>query len=459
MTIAGIRVCRAPGEGESAVLFCGVMSLLGQYRVIAAFGAIVAAVPAAAELDPTEQAIVAWVDGQAADAEALIERLVNINSGTMNPAGVRAVGDILGAELAELGFAVEWIDMPAQMNRAGHLFARRSGDRGSRVLMIGHLDTVFERDDAFQTFVREGDWASGPGTEDMKGGNVVILYALGALAAVGALEGTQIVVAYSGDEESPGDPHTISRRDLIEAGKWADVALEFESSVQDDEAEWATISRRSSSEWRLEVRGKQAHSSQIFGEQYGAGAIYEAARILTAFYTTLRGEQYLTFNAGTIVGGTDVEHDSETTRGAAFGKTNVIPSRAVVHGDMRTISNEQLARARAAMQAIVAESLPHTEASITFVDGYPAMAPSDGNRRLQQMLSDINVALGRDAMPALDPSRRGAADISFVAPYADGLAGLGPYGEGGHSPNERVDLSSLPLVIKRAAILLYRLTR
>jgi glutamate carboxypeptidase len=293
----------------------------------------------------------------------------------------------------------------------------------------------------------------------MKGGNVVILYALGALAAVGALEGAQIVVAYSGDEENPGDPVTISRHDLIEAGKWADVALEFESSIRDEEAEWATIARRGFSDWRLVVTAKQSHSSQIFSEEAGAGAINEAARILAAFYTTLRGEQYLTFNAGTIVGGTDVEYDSEASRGTAFGKTNVISSRAIVHGDMRTLSDEQLARTRATMQGIVAESLPHTEATITFADGYPAMAPTDGNRRLQQMLSDINVALGRGAMPALDPSRRGAADSSFVAPYADSLAGLGPYGEGGHSRDERVDLSSLPLVIKRAAILVYRLSR
>jgi glutamate carboxypeptidase len=426
---------------------------------VAAIGAIVAPGPVAAELDATEQAIVAWVDTQSTEAEALIERLVNINSGTMNPAGVRAVGDILGSELAELGFAVEWIDMPPEMNRAGHLFARRSGDRGQKVLLIGHLDTVFEPDDAFQRFVREGDWARGPGVTDMKGGNVVMLYALGALAAAGALDGTQIVVAHSGDEENPGEPRTISRRDLIEAGQWADVALEFESSMRDEEAEWATIARRSSSQWQLEVRGKQAHSSGIFGEESGAGAIYEAARILSAFYTTLRGEQYLTFNAGTIVGGTDVDYDNEATRGAAFGKTNVIPNRVIVHGDMRTLTDEQLARARAAMQAIVAESLPQTEASITFEDGYPAMAPTEGNRRLQQMLSDVNVALGRDPMPALDPSRRGAADSSFVAPYADSLAGLGTYGEGDHSHGERADLSALPLVIKRAAILLYRLTR
>ena len=85
------------------------------------------------------------------------------------------------------------------------------------------------------------------------------------------------------------------------------------------------------------------------------------------------------------------------------------------------------------------------------------MAPTDGNRRLQGMLSEINVALGGGPMPALDPARRGAADISFVAPYTDGLAGLGAYGSGGHSPRERLELDSLAVATKRAAILMYRL--
>jgi len=74
-------------------------------------------------------------------------------------------------------------------------------------------------------------------------------------------------------------------------------------------------------------------------------------------------------------------------------------------------------------------------------------------------LSDINQELGGDPLPALDPSRRGAADSSFVAPYTDALAGLGAYGENLHSPDERLDLDSLPTAIKRAALLIYRLTR
>lgn len=414
---------------------------------------------ARAQLVAGEAAMVAWIERQTVEVEALVERLVNINSGTMNDAGVREIGAILDEELAELGFDTEWIELPAEVERAGHLFARRFGDRGKRLLLIGHLDTVFEQDDSFQEFVRQGSWASGPGSVDMKSGNVVIIFALKALAQIGALDGSQIVVAYTGDEESVGAPLEVSRRDLIDAGRWADVALGFEYGIRDREAEWATIARRSSSEWRLEVTGRQAHSSLVFSADVGAGAIFEASRILAEFYETVRGEEYLTFNAGTVLGGTDVQYDFENTRGDVFGKTNVVPRRVVVHGGIRAISREQLERARAAMRAVVAQHLPNTDAAITFTDRYPAMSPTEGNARLHTMLSDINQELGGDPLPALDPSRRGAADISFVAPYTDALAGLGTYGENLHSPDERLDLDSLPTAIKRAALLIYRLTR
>jgi glutamate carboxypeptidase len=262
------------------------------------------------------------------------------------------------------------------------------------------------------------------------------VYALKALQEIGALDDIPVVVAYTGDEEMPGMPLSVSRKDLIEAGKWADIGLGFESAIHRDNADWATITRRSASGWILTVEGKQAHSSGIFSEDKGAGAIFEAARILDAFYDEVRGEEYLTFNAGTIQGGTDV----------------------VVHGGMRTISQDQLDRTRAAMRAVVAASLPHTSASIEFSNGYPPMFPTEGNRRLMVELSAINEALGRGPMQEVDPTMRGAADVSFVAPYADALAGLGALGEGGHTPNESLDLTSLPLAIKRAAILIYRLT-
>jgi glutamate carboxypeptidase len=419
------------------------------------------ATSARAQLGADEAAMVKWIDTQTAGIEALVERTVNINSGTMNHEGVRAVGAILRSELDGLGFETEWINVPAEVDRAGHLFARRDGVQGRRLLLIGHLDTVFEPDDEFQEFVRDGagSWANGPGAVDMKSGNVIILYALKALAEVGVLDGTQIVVAYSGDEESVGSPIEISRHDLVEAGQWADVALGFEYGVRDAQGEWITTARRSSSGWRLEVTGRQAHSSLVFNDDVGAGAIFEASRILTAFYENVRGEQYLTFNAGTILGGTDVDYDYGNTRGETFGKTNIVPRRVVAHGGIRTISNQQLERARNAMRAVVEQHLPHTGATITFSDRYPAMPPTDGNMQLHAMLSSISEELGGDPLPSLDPSRRGAADISFVAPYADALGGLGAQGENMHSPEERLDLDSLPTAIKRAAVLIYRLTR
>jgi glutamate carboxypeptidase len=424
--------------------------------------AVLAAAPAVAgaqQLSPQEQRIVRYVDAHADEAVGFLERIVNINSGTLNQEGVREVGRAFQAPLDSLGFDVRWIDMPDSLRRAGHLFAYRQGTQGRKVLLIGHLDTVFERGDAFQRFVREGRYATGPGVNDMKGGDVVILYALKALHAAGALEGTTITVAFTGDEESPGRPLEIARRDLIQAGRDSDVALEFETGARDSATEFATVARRSASGWTLTVRGRTAHSSGVFSEGAGSGAIFEASRILTAFHEELRGEQYLTFNPGTIVGGTDVRWDPSESRGTAFGKTNVVAQSAIVTGDIRTITDEQLQRTRERMRAIVGRHLPRTEAEIEFHEGYPSMPPTEGNHALLTLLNTVNRDLGTPPMEALDPGRRGAADVSFVAPYVDALAGLGANGSGAHAPGERVDLQTLPLQVKRAALLIYRLTR
>lgn len=415
--------------------------------------------PAAQSLDKNEQAIVTWSEANAEPAIDLLEQLVNINSGTRNKQGVKDVAAALRTQLDELGFETRWVEMPEDMQRAGHLFGTLKGDRGEKMLLIGHLDTVFEPSEGLQTFERNGSTATGPGIDDMKSGDVVIIYALKALKAAGLLDGMQIVVAYTGDEEDSGRPLELARRDLIEAGQWADVALGFEAGIDSDGSEWVTIARRSASRWCLEVTGKQAHSSGIFGENTGAGAIFEAARILNGFYDEVRGEEYLTFNPGTILGGTDVEGDCDNDSGTAFGKTNVVANRAIVRGGMRTISQEQTERAREAMRAVVAKSLPQTSATINFEDSYPAMSPTEGNKALGQLLSGINQDLGREPMLTLDPARRGAADISFVAPYTDGLAGMGAYGQGGHTPHESLELDSIPLAVQRAAILMYRLSQ
>ena len=428
-------------------------------RILFAAALMLASHLATAALDENERRMVEWIDAHTEEAIALLEETVNISSGTMNHDGVREVGVVMRRELDAVGLDTEWLDAPTQMNRAGHLFGYKRSGSGPKFVMIGHLDTVFESDDDFQAFVRDGDIAHGPGVADMKGGNVVMVYALKALQEIGALDEIPVIVAYTGDEEKTGEPQAISRKELIEAGEWADIGLGFEAAITYDGADWGTIARRSASDWTLEVEGRQAHSSVIFGEDVGAGAIFEAARILNAFYDEVRGEEYLTFNAGTIQGGTDVTYEAGQNRGTTFGKTNVVPRRVVVHGGIRTISTSQLERAKAKMQAIVAESLPHTSASIEFGEGYPPMFPSEGNRAILNVLSGVNVDLGRGPMRELDASRRGAADVSFVAPYTDAIAGMGPLGKGSHTPNETIYLESMPLAIKRTAILMYRLSK
>ncbi|MEE9470558.1 MAG: M20/M25/M40 family metallo-hydrolase [Gemmatimonadota bacterium] len=416
------------------------------------------ATQARAQLSQVEQEIVAHIDAHAEEAFALLERSVNINSGTMNLDGVAEVGRLYAAEFEALGMETTWIPMDA-VSRSGHLFAETRGGSGKTVLLIGHLDTVFEKDSPFQRYERSDSIAKGPGVADMKGGNLVILMALQALNSVGALENANVIVAFTGDEEHTGDPLEIDRRDLIAAGSRSDVALGFEGNVGG--VRKATVARRGFIGWTLEVTGTRAHSSVIFREDLGSGSIYEAARILTAFHEELRGEQYLTFNPGIILGGTAVEYDAPENRGTAFGKTNVIAERTVVAGDLRTISSEQGERAKERMRAIVERNLPHTSATIRFRDSYPSMPPTEGNRAVLAELDRMSRDLGYGPVGEVDPGRRGAADISFVAAHVreGSLSGLGPEGEGSHTVHETLYLNTVPVMAKRAALLVYRLTR
>jgi glutamate carboxypeptidase len=186
------------------------------------------AAPAYAKLSAPEAKMVASVDAEYERAIAPLERLVNQNSGSLNLAGVEAVGRMMRAELEPLGFTVVWKPM-LETKRAGHLIATHNGKAGTkRLLLIGHLDTVFEPDSPFQRFVRKGDEAEGPGVGDDKGGMVVMLTALKAMKAAGTLGGANIEIVLTGDEEDSGDPIAVARADLIAAGKRADVALDFE---------------------------------------------------------------------------------------------------------------------------------------------------------------------------------------------------------------------------------------
>lgn len=415
---------------------------------------------AAAKLSPAEAKMAKTVEAEQDRSLALLEKLVNQNSGSLNLEGVEKVGQMMRAELEPLGFKVEWKPM-RDTGRAGHLIATHVGKSDAkRLLLIAHLDTVFEPDSPFQTFVRKGErgeWGEGPGAGDDKGGMVVIVAALRAMQAAGTLKNANIEIHMTGDEEDSGDPIEKARADLIAAGKRSDVALDFEGLVRDKGADMGSIARRSSNSWTVTATGKASHSSGIFSASSGDGAIYELTRILYRFRTELP-EPNLTFNVGLIAGGQQADLDAGGIRATVSGKTNIIAGTAVARGDLRALSAEQIERVKAKMTAIVAEHAPGTGATISFdPGGYPPMAPTDGNRALLTRLNSVNRDLGLAEMAPLDPLKRGAGDISFVAADVDGLAGLGPYSTGDHAPGEAVDIPSIARQATRAAILMSRL--
>ena len=401
--------------------------------------------------------MIATVDAEQQRTTAMLERWVDQNSGTMNKAGVAAVRDMVAPEFTQLGFTTQWIDMGAA-DRAGHLIARHIGKaKGKRLLLIAHLDTVFEPDSPFQRWVREGDRAHGPGAGDDKGGIAVIVAALRAMQAAGTLKNANITVFMTGDEEDAGSPLTVSRRDLIAEGKKADVALDFEDLSVKDGQDMGSIARRSAGSWTLTVSGHSAHSAGWGGPGVGYGANYELARILDQFRRELP-EDKLTYNVGLIGGGQTAALNAEKIRVEAAGKTNIVAPVAVARGDLRAISQNQIDRVRAKMRAIVAQSLPGTKAEISFdADSYPPMPPTEANRALLEQLNLVNRDMGLPEMGELDPAERGAGDISFVAADVDGLVGLGPSSSGSHTAAEEVDIPSISKQAKRSAILMSRL--
>lgn len=408
-----------------------------------------------AQMSTIENKVAAYIDEHLPAAIALLKETTNINSGTLHVEGVKKVGAIFGKELEKAGFKTSWITLPDSLKRAGHLVATRSGNKGKKIFIIGHLDTVFEPDMPANPFSMLNDsTATGQGVNDMKGGDVIVILALQALNHYGLLEGSDITVYFTGDEERAGHPVEVSRADFIERAKRCDVALGFEGATNKN---IVATARRGASSWLLEVSSKQGHSSGIFSERSGYGAIYEAARILNEFRNTLSTEKYLTFNPGMIAGGAEINYQENKASANVIGKDNIITPTAIVHGDLRFLTAEQKEKARESMRNIVSKNLNGTQSKITFFDGIPSMAPTEGNNKILSLINQISIDLGVGPTYAGDPGARGAGDISYVAAYLDCIDGLGAMGEGAHAPGEIIQLKTIPFLSKRAALLMNRL--
>lgn len=284
-------------------------------------------------LSAVEQKIVAEVQRHHQNNLRLLEEIVNINSGSLHVNGVKKVGDKLAAEFRKIGFNAEWVALPDSLKRAGHLVAWRKGKTGKRILMIGHLDTVFEPDMEANPFRLLNDsTATGQGVVDMKGGNVMMLAICQALSNLKLIDDATIVCYYTGDEESTGYPEWVSRQDFIERAKQSDIALGFETAQNFGTV---AVGRRGSSSWKLTSTGRQSHSAGMFSANGSYGAIYEAARVLGEIRNQLEGEKYLTISPGVMAGGTELNSDDKNYRATVSGKTNIIAPAAIVHGDLR----------------------------------------------------------------------------------------------------------------------------
>jgi glutamate carboxypeptidase len=409
-----------------------------------------------AQLSKEEKLIIQKIDQQLPQTLQFLEEIVNINSGTLNIEGVKQVGKKLGAEFEKAGFTSTWVSLPDSLKRAGHLVVTRKGTKGKKLFLIGHLDTVFEPDMPANPYRKLNDsTVTGQGVNDMKGGDVMMLAALRVLNELGYLKEATITAYFTGDEERAGNPAYVSRADYIARAKQHDIALGFEGAAS---LNTVAVARRGGSSWTLRTTGKQSHSSGVFSDNAGYGAIYEAARIINQFRNDLGSVKYLTFSPGLMAGGTEIKLAPGEVQ--AWGKTNIVAPSAIVYGDLRFITARQQDSARQVMRKIATtNNLPQTSASISFEDGIPAMEPTAGNYALKDILSKLTFDMGLGATLAGDPGKRGAGDISYVAAYLDCLDGLGASGAGAHAPGETMDLKEFPILLKRAALFIYRLTR
>ncbi|MEO5650150.1 MAG: M20/M25/M40 family metallo-hydrolase [Ginsengibacter sp.] len=407
-------------------------------------------------LSEQEQKLVSYINKEIPNNLALLKELVDINSGTLNLAGVKKVGHILQKKFTKIGFTTEWINLPDSLKRAGHLVAYKKGKKGKKILLIGHLDTVFELDTPANPYSQVNDsTVTGQGVNDMKGGDVILLAALNALEHFGLLKDATITAYFTGDEEKGGNPRSVARADFITRATAHDIALGFEGAKG---LNTVVTGRRGVSSWKLNVLGKQAHSAGIFGQSAGYGSVFETARILDSLRTVLSAEKYLSFNPGLIAGGTEIR---EIPGGMeTVGKDNIIASSTLVEGDLRFLTEAQKNTARATMKRITGtNNLPGTSAEISFSDGIPSMEPTAGNNKLVEIISKIGRDMGIGEIKGDDPGSRGAGDISYIAKYLDCMDGLGASGKGAHAPGETMNLNEFPVLISRAAILIYRLTR
>ena len=350
-----------------------------------------------------------------------LERLVNIDCGSYTPAGVDEVGRFVAGFLSDIGADVEARPDPA--GRLGSTIVgtlRGTASPGARLLLIGHMDTVFDPGTvAERPFAIADGVATGPGVTDMKSGLLAGLYAIRALARRGPLPFERLTFVANPDEEIGSPTSSPHIRDFAAD---ADVCLVLECARANGDI---VSSRKGILDARITIHGRAAHAG--VEPEKGRSAIVAAADLVERLHGLNGRWPGVTVNVGVIGGGT---------------RPNVVAERCSLEVDVRAVRREDLEAAEAAIAALLTELVvPDTTAVLEQMARWWPMEKLERSGRLV----DHAVALAeRLGFGVRDTATGGASDANTTAGLGvPSLDGLGPIGGNDHSPAEYLDVASI----------------
>ena len=401
------------------------------------------------KLDADEVQLARALEARSGEMLETLRLWVATNSGSFNRDGLERFAEELVPALSHLGFTVELepgqrLRLPGRQAKTGPLvLARRPAPAGvegaPRFLLVGHYDTVFERASPFQELRNDPNdpaRAIGPGVADMKGGLVVMLFALRALAESGDLDRASWTVIFNADEEVGS---LVSRERIEAEARRSDYGFVFEAARPDGAM---VSSRRGVGQFRLEVSGVAAHAGQAHAK--GRSAIRELAEKVIRVEALTDYSRGITFNVGTIEGGT---------------KRNVVPERALAWIDVRYEDRAQAKEILEGLQRVAKDAtVKGTRTQLWGRLHRPPKPPTESTLQLLALHEEIARELG--PAPPRPLHAGGGSDGSLMnAVGLPTLDSMGVRGGNAHTSREFVVLESLPERAAIAAILLRRLAR
>jgi len=370
----------------------------------------------------------------------MLRRMVEINSFTGNPEGVNRLGAFTAECFAPLGFSAEFV--PSSNPAWGrHLVLTRPGRSGSSVAMIAHLDTVFPPEEELRNhFVWsvEGDRLFGPGTHDIKGGTVMMWLVLSALReeSPAAFEAVTWKLLWNSSEEEYSPDFGDVCRARFDAGTLA--ALVFEAEGRAGNETLLVAARKGRGTWRATASGRGSHAGG--GHDRGANAVVQLGRTVQRLAELTDYASGLTFNVGTIAGGTGL---------------NRVPHTAEARGEFRAFTPDAYARGKAALLALAGPGDVRSPA-----DGFPCQVKVEiltesrpwprnpGTDRLIEIWQRAGRELGQ---PVGSEERGGLSDGNSLWDAVPTLDGLGPWGENDHCSERSADGSKVPEFVLASA--------